>query len=224
MITAGSGLVGAIVGSVTTLAAGGRQHRRTVASERSKEARAREVTAAQRASALLTDLDHRQMRADRLEGEESTAYASETSLIRDQLHLELLYLPTAVRKEVEFSLEALHESGSLYHMGHFYWQPYSISRAAVAYAREVLAACASGAELPSRPTAMVRIAAALQDLDAEYRDIIYADEIAQSDKDEKDWLARHPELATTETQKPRTRTMFRRVTSSREKENRVSGS
>jgi hypothetical protein len=210
VITGAAGLSGALIGSLSTLWAGRLQHKRTLASEREKQIRTHEVVAAQRATALLLDLDRLESSSYGLEGEEWTRYTAEAGSLRSQVRLEILYLPAVVREEVELCLNVVREAESLFEFGLFYWRPYSIAHSAIVHAQDVLAATVRGDSVPRRSVVMSRIVASMDDLDAELRENIYADEERESRELEREWLARHPQFASNEDPESRSWRLFRR--------------
>lgn len=191
--TAGAGVVGAIVGTGGALFAARSQHRRTIDSEKAKEARALERRAAEKISSLVTrwaDL----VRQGGISGNEiaSVERGYEMMRINEEMRIEALYLPTAVRARVNLARAALDEAEQLVRDGLFYETPSNIAIHVDSNTNELIAAFIRNETLPEPSEMMDHLAIALQEQDDERREE-YAEELQRSHQQKRQWLVDHPE-------------------------------
>jgi hypothetical protein len=191
LISAGAGVVGAIVGAGSTLVTANLQHRRTIDAERKRETQAREKLAAEKCGSLITQLA-KLVGQDARHGEDDEAWSehgNKKMRLDEEIQVEALYLPVEVRRQVDLARLAL-----TLNLRGFYLDPHTTANHVALTTNEILSAFVRNDEpLPERSEVMIHLAAALDEQEDRDREE-YAEELSRSSDAKYQWLVNHPEV------------------------------
>lgn len=218
LISAGAGLVGAIVGAGATLLGGVLQGRREVRNEAAREARKRAIQAAEE----CLELFDRFTRALESASDRRDAEAGSGALVVEWVDVDVddlngsllakgVYLPGEVRHRVELARVAMVFAGEIARGGYHYLPMSTIVRYSAHSVRTVLVAFICNEEIPAIPLRTRELSVAVEEMTVAVNSTRERKEhLEEFEKTRLDFKMAHPDIySSEEKQRPRWQRLLR---------------